>query len=325
VTRDADYRRVLVTGAGGYVGRQLVEALAADPRGVATLVATDVRLPPDGERAARVRWERLDVRDGAACRELLVRHAPDLVVHLAAIVTPGRDSNRRLEWEVDVQGTRHVLEACVAAGVRKLVYTSSGAAYGYHADNPEWLDESHPLRGNAEFAYSDHKRQVEEMLAGWRTKHPELLQLVFRPGTILGARARNQITDLFEGRFVLGVGGAQSPFVFVWDADVVGAILRGIHHGGVGAFNLAGDGTLTMREIARRLGKPYVEVPPWLLRGALWLLQKLGLTQYGPEQIGFLQYRPVLSNRRLVQEFGYVPQKTTRETFEAFIAARSAA
>ncbi len=319
---DGDYRSVLITGAGGYIGRQLVEALAADRRGIETIVATDVRLPPASERPDGVVYGADDVRSSDLA-EIARRHAVDLVVHLAAIVTPGPNENRDLAYQVDVLGTRNVLEACRAAAVRKIIYTSSGAAYGYHADNPEWLDESAPLRGNPEFAYADHKRQVEEMLAEWRRDHPELLQLVFRPGTILGARTRNQISDLFDRRFVLAVRGADTPFVIIWDRDVVGAILTGIHRGGTGIFNLAGDGTLSMREMAQMMGKPYVAMPPGLLRGGLSLLQSLHLTQYGPEQVDFLRYRPVLSNRRLKEEFGYIPQKTTREVFELFLQARA--
>ncbi len=315
------YRCVLVTGAGGYVGRQLVEALARDRRGVERIVATDLRVPPERERLAGVEHAEADVRS-ADLAGLCRRFAVDLVVHLAAIVTPGRHSSRELEYQVDVVGTRRVLEASLAAGVRKLVYTSSGAAYGYHADNPEWLDEDAPLRGNPEFAYSDHKRRVEEMLARCRAEHPELLQLVFRPGTILGSGARNQITNLFDRRFVVGLAGAASPFVIVWDQDVVGAILRGIHEGGTGVFNLAGDGTLTLREMAERSGKRYLALPVGLVTAALGLGRRLGLTQYGPEQVGFLRHRPVLSNRRLKAEFGYVPRKTTPEVFELFLAAR---
>jgi UDP-glucose 4-epimerase len=244
------------------------------------------------------------------------------VVHLAAIVTPGRAANRQLEYEVDVLGTRNVLDACLAAGVRKLIYTSSGAAYGYHADNPAWLDEADALRGNPEFAYADHKRQAEETLAQWRVAHPELLQLIFRPGTILGARAANQITALFDKRYVLGLSGTDSPFVIIWDQDVVGAIVKGIHAGGTGIFNLAGDGVLTLSEMASMMRKPYVALPVGLVTAALWLLKRLRLTQYGPEQVNFLRYRPVLSNRRLKEEFGYIPRKTTREVFEFFLQAR---
>ncbi|MBI4517779.1 MAG: SDR family oxidoreductase [Deltaproteobacteria bacterium] len=315
------YRSVLVTGAGGYLGRQLIAALADDRRGLRTIVASDIRLPPEAERRAGVEYAVADVRS-ADLRELLARHRVEVVVHLAAIVTPGRKSNRELEYQVDVLGTQNVLQAGLAAGVRKLIYTSSGAAYGYHADNPPWLDEHDALRGNPEFAYSDHKRLVEEMLARWRHEHPQLLQLIFRPGTILGARTKNQITDLFDKRYVLGLSGASSPFVIIWDQDVVGGILRGLHDGGSGIFNMAGDGTLTLREIAALLHRPYLAIPPGLISGALWLLKKLGLTQYGPEQVNFLRYRPVLANRRLKEEFGYIPRKSTREVFELFVEAR---
>jgi len=316
------YRSILITGAGGYIGRQLVEVLAQDRRTIETIIAADIRTPADDQRLAAVTYAVADVRSGDELTELFRRHAADLVVHLAAIVTPGRKSNRELEHEVDVRGTQNVLQACLAAGVRKLIYTSSGAAYGYHADNPAWLDENDALRGNPEFAYSDHKRQVEDLLARWRSEHPELRQLVFRPGTILGARANNQITDLFTKRYVLGVSGAESPFVIIWDQDVVGAIVRGIREGGTGTFNLAGDGTLTLREMAAIMGKPYVALPAGAVTAGLWLLKKLGLTQYGPEQVSFLRYRPVLSNRRVKEEFGYVPRKTTREVFEHFLEAR---
>ena len=315
------YRSLLVTGAGGYIGRQLVAALARAPGTLETIVATDLRLPDADQRLLGISYEVADVRttDLAA---LFRRHHTDVCVHLAAIVTPGPGDSRQHEYEVDVVGSRRVLEASVATGVAKLIYTSSGAAYGYHADNPEWLDENDALRGNAEFAYSDHKRQVEELLARYRSEHPELLQLVFRPGTILGARAQNQITALFDGRFVLGLRGSDSPFVFIWDEDVVGAIAKGIREGGAGVFNLAGDGKLAMREIARILGKPYLALPPGLVAAALAVAKPLGLSRYGPEQVRFLMYRPVLANRRLQQEFGYRPRKTTREVFDLYLAAR---
>jgi UDP-glucose 4-epimerase len=313
------YESVLITGASGYVGYQLVAALAEQRGSVATIVASDVRLPT-WLRAPGVEYVVADVRS-ADLRALFAQFGVNLVVHLAAIVTPGPGSSRALEYEVDVVGTRRVLEACIATGVRKLIYTSSGAAYGYHADNPGCLDEYDPLRGNPELAYADHKRQVEEMLAQYRTAHPELRQLIFRPGVILGRAADNQITHLFTRRMVLGLSGSQSPFVIVWDHDVVGAILQGIHRGGTGIFNLAGDGTLTLHEMADLMARPYVPVPPRLVAGALRLLKALRLTRYGPEQVRFLRYRPVLSNRRLKEEFGYIPRKTTREAFISFLRA----
>ena len=315
------YSSVLVTGASGYIGSQVIAALAHDPRGVKTIIAADIRPPAPEMQRADVVYETADVRS-ANFAELFRRHSVELVVHLAAIVTPGKGSDREVEYQVDVLGTQNVVAGCLGAGVRKIIYTSSGAAYGYHSDNRPWLTEDDPLRGNEEFAYSHHKRLIEEMLARTRREHPELLQLVLRPGTILGKNTRNQITDLFDGRWVLGLSGSSTPFVLIWDADVVGAILRGIHEGGAGIFNMAGDGTLSLREMAKIMRKPYVAIPPGAIAAALSVLKRLGLSQYGPEQVDFLRYRPVLANDRLKKEFGYVPRKTTREVFELFLEGR---
>ena len=315
--------RVLVTGAAGYLGGALVEALAPRLRDgtLGALVATDVREVPAERRGAGVAYERLDVRDPAIA-DLLRRHAIDTVVHLAAIVTPGPASNRELEYSVDVDGTRNVLEGCRAAGVGRIVVTSSGAAYGYHADNPDWIDEDWPVRGNQAFAYAYHKRLVEEMLAGWRRSHPELGQLVLRVGTILGEHTRNQITALFDKPRLIAIRGSASPFVFVWDRDVVGAIEHGLATGRNGIYNVAGDGALSIHEIAARLGKRCIELPPSLLRAALAVLHPLRLSRYGPEQVDFLRYRPVLANRRLKEEFGYQPRLTSAEVFELYRRAR---
>jgi UDP-glucose 4-epimerase len=312
--------RVLVTGAAGYLGSNLVKSLADRAGGGGDpdcIVASDVREVPAERRLAGVEYVALDVR-APGLTEVLAEHRIDTVVHLAAIVTPGPQSNRELEYSVDVLGTRNVLDACVAGGVRRIVITSSGAAYGYHADNPEWLTEDHPVRGNEAFAYAHHKRLVEEMLAGYRSAHPSLEQVVFRVGTILGETTRNQITALFERPRLIAIRGSKSPFVFIWDRDVAGAIEHAIFGGPPGIYNVAGDGALSIQEIAARLGKRCITLPPGLLRAALAVLHPLRLSQYGPEQVDFLRYRPVLDNRRLKEVFGYVPKLTSAEVFELF-------
>jgi UDP-glucose 4-epimerase len=314
---------VLITGAGGYLGSQLLAALTSDTAAAGRIVAVDVRDIPADQRIPGVEYCRADVRS-AELAELFKNSMPEVVVHLASIVTPGKDSNREFEYAVDVLGTENVLKACLAAGVKKIIVTSSGAAYGYHPDNPPWITEDWPVRGNEAFAYAHHKRLVEEMLARWRAEHPELQQVVFRIGTILGATVRNQITDLFEKPRLIAIRGSDSPFVFVWDQDVAGCILRAIATNKTGIYNVAGDGALTVAEIAQRLGKPCVVLPAWLLKAALTVLKALALTQYGPEQVNFLRYRPVLDNRRLKQEFGYVPRKTSSEVFDFWRANRNA-
>ncbi|PIE18396.1 MAG: epimerase [Proteobacteria bacterium] len=317
-------RSVLVTGASGYVGRLVVELLAAERTEGDKIVASDLRQAPAGERLAGVEYAALDVRDEAAVDALVAASAPEVVVHLAAIVTPPKGGEaRQLAYDVDVRGTEHILEACKAHGVGKVIITSSGAAYGYHPDNPDYIREDAPLRGNEAFAYSHHKRLVEELLAQWRAHTPALRQLILRPGTILGPTANNQITAIFERPVILGLKGYATPFVFIWDRDVAQVIVAGIRDADLdGAFNLAGDGVMTLREIAKALHKPFLALPTEVVRKALALLDRLKLSPYGPEQVMFLQHRPVLANQRLKEVMGYRP-KTTREAFEIWRRARA--
>ncbi|GAA2921079.1 UDP-glucose 4-epimerase [Microbacterium keratanolyticum] len=307
--------RILITGGGGFLGSHVARQLAARDD-VDLVVSGDVRIGADARPG--VIDVVADVTDATALAPLLRRYDIDTVVHLAAIVNPGRDVD--LEYRVDVEGSAHVLAACAEAGVRRIVVSSSGAAYGYHADNPTWITEDAPIRGNDEFPYSRHKRLVEEMLAGYRVSHPELSQVIFRIGTILGPSVQNQITALWDGPRILRIAGSDSPFVFVWVDDVAAAMVHAATDGPAGIFNVAGDGALSVTEIAARLRKPLLTVPAGALSLALRVGRMLRLTVHGPEKVRFLRYRPVLDNTRLKRDFGFTPARTSSEAFDEYLA-----
>jgi UDP-glucose 4-epimerase len=303
---------VLITGAAGFIGSALLRELA---RGDGPVTALDLREVPPQQRLDGIAYEHGDIRD-PALKDVIARVKPRTVVHLASVVAVGGDDRR--DYEIDVLGTRNVLEACLAAGVGHLIVTSSGAAYGYHADNPVPLRETDPLRGNEDFPYARNKREVEEMLARWRSDHPRLRQTVFRPCTVLGPTTNNQITALFERPVVTGLSGTATPFSLIADSDVVAALAQAVRTGKSGIYNLAGDGTLSLREIARLNGKPFVPILPAAMKGALWLLHALGLTKLTAQNVKFIQYRPVLDNTRLKSEFGYSPALDARAVFERY-------
>jgi UDP-glucose 4-epimerase len=310
---------VLVTGGTGYLGSLAVEALVA--RG-ARVVSVDVR-PPAAPRAGVVEVTG-DVRAldlAGLCRE----HEIGAVVHLAAIVDPPRSMSEETLHAIEVGGTERVLTACVEAGVSHVTVTSSGAAYGYHPANlGRWIDEDDPVRGSDAFAYSRHKAEVERLLARAQRLHPELAQLVLRPGTILGVGTRNLITRLFTWPVVLGLRGVEVPFVFVWDRDVAEIVARGALERRTGTWNVAGDGVVTLADVARLQGKRLVRVPVGLLTRALTLLRRLGLSPYGPEQVDFLRYRPVLGNTRLKRALPGLPTLDSRGVFDVWRGERGA-
>ncbi len=300
---------ILITGAAGAVGQAVLAELATSGHDI---IATDIRPPADLPDNAR--FETLDVTGGDADR-VIGAAKPDTVLHLASIVTPPKGSDRAFEYRVDVTGTQNVLDACVRHGVGRIVVTSSGAAYGYHADNPVLLREGDRIRGNSAFPYAHHKRLVEEMLARARQTAPALQQVVLRVGTVLGAGVENQITALFRKKRMLAVIGSDSPFVFIWTADLARILHRAATGGPAGIFNVAGDGAVGVPEIAAELGKPVLRLPAWLLQVALAVAKPLGISRYGPEQVRFLQYRPVLDNTALKTCFGYTPEMNSLAVF----------
>jgi UDP-glucose 4-epimerase len=303
---------VLITGAAGFIGRALTSAL----KSAHYIVAIDLREVPEEQRLPGVTYATADIGD-PKLSEIFRTYQPHAVVHLASIVAAGGDPAR--DYAIDVLGTKNVLEASLAAGAKHIVVTSSGAAYGYYTDNPVPLRETDALRGNEDFPYSKHKRLVEEMLAEWREKYPQLKQTVFRPCTVLGPGTNNQITAIFSRPVVIGLSGTTTPFSLIAELDVVEALAKAVNESRDGVFNLAGDGTLSLREIAKILGKKFLPLPPALLKSVLWILNKLRITNLGPEHVKFIQYRPVLANDKLKSEFGYVPHYDARAVFDRYL------
>lgn len=310
---------VLVTGAAGFIGKSLIAELA---RGNANseVIALDMREVVARERLPNVTYVTGDVRD-PALKDIFQQYRPQTVVHLASVVAVGGDLQR--DWEIDVLGTKNVLQCSLEAGAEHLIVTSSGSAYGYHADNPVPLHEDDPLRGNPDFPYARNKLEVEEMLIEWHDLHPHLEQTVFRPCTVLGPTTNNQITAIFERPLVMGVSGTVTPFSLIADSDVVAALVQAVRHPKPGTYNLAGDGTLSLREIAKLNNKPFIAIPPAILKSALWLLHLLRVTKLGPGHAKFIQYRPVLSNEKLKAEFGFTPRYNALEVFERYRDGRA--
>ena len=156
------------------------------------------------------------------------------------------------------------------------------------------------------------------MLVEWHDLYPHLEQTVFRPCTVLGPTTNNQITAMFERPVVLGLSGTSTPFSLIADSDVVAALVQAVRHPKPGTYNLAGDGVLSLREIAALNRKVYVSIPPGPLKFLLWLLKSLGVTKLGPGAVKFVQYRPVLSNDKLKSEFGFTPHYDARKVFERY-------
>jgi threonine 3-dehydrogenase len=125
--------KVLLTGAGGQIGHDLIHALSAAGHRV---VATDLAPRPSTTNGKSVEWRALDVTDEAAVHATLGEIQPELVFHLAAILSARGEKDPVLAYKVNQTGTWNLLEACRAAQVGRVIFTSSIAVYGPGLPDP---------------------------------------------------------------------------------------------------------------------------------------------------------------------------------------------
>src|SRR5690242_7677241 len=215
----------------------------------------------------KTEYRQGDVRDPASVKEAV--KGADVVVHLAFAILTASDATR----EINIDGSRNVFEAAVAAGAPRICYASSVAAYGFHQDNPDWLTEDVPARGTREHFYSQQKAEVEGVLAEVLKNKRRTSAYVFRPCIVAGPRAQTLLDEIPYVRIadsmpdaiarVIGALPILKPvipdpgtrFQLVHEDDVASAFVAGVlGKGAPGPYNLAGGGTLRSRDLAAGMG-----------------------------------------------------------------------
>jgi UDP-glucose 4-epimerase len=327
---------VAVTGPSGDIGRALMRALerSRDVKAIRAMARRE--LDPAAEGWRKTTYLQGDVLDCDAVEELVA--GADAVVHLAfAIMGAGGSEGQR----VNLEGSRNVFATAVRAGVPRLVYTSSVAAYGFHPDNPSPLTEDVPPRGTSAHAYSAEKAEVEQLL-GDVTRGSATAVYVFRPCIVAGPDALMMIESIpyvqlgermpETVRWLLDSAPLLKPvipdngvrFQLVHHDDVASALrAAALGRGRPGVYNLAGPGTLTMRDLAEDLGWYAVPVPEKAVDAAAELA-RLPFVPQKAQWVNALRVPVVMDTAKAQRELRWRPRHGARETLRATIEAARA-
>jgi nucleoside-diphosphate-sugar epimerase len=304
--------QVAVTGVSGYLGRRLLALLEDDP-GVERVIGVDVVPPADP--SSKLEFHELDVRDARLAKVL---PGVDTLVHLAFVLDPMRDEERMRQ--VNVDGTRNVLESAGATGVRKLVYTSSATVYGAHADNDFPLTESSPLRANPDYSYAWHKLETERLIEAFSEDHPDVLVTVLRPAITFGPNVQNFISRMLEAPRVTSVKGYDPPMQFVHEADVASALHLAVARELPGAYNVAPDGWLTAEEVLSLSGKKRVELPETVAFSLADRLWRAGFSEAPAGELNYIMHPWVVDNAKL-KAGGWTPERSNQEALAETLEA----
>ena len=324
---------VAVTGPTGEMGQAVVAALERS-RSVTRILGMARRpFDPASKGWKKVLYRRGDVLDRRRVADLV--EEADVVVHLAFMIMGNARQSRR----VNLDGSRYVFEAAVAAGARRLVYASSVAAYGFHSGAPQPLTEDVPARGTAQHYYSAQKAEVEEVLAD--TLHDTNTDAyVFRPCIVAGPQAPllidslpySQISERLPGpvrslldgvpilRPVLPDPGV--PFQLVHHDDVATAMRAGVlGRGEPGVYNLAGPGEMTVKILAAELGWYSIPVPDLAVDAASQMVARLGFLPAQAQWVAAFREPVIMSTEKARRQLRWRPEHSALETLRETITA----
>jgi UDP-glucose 4-epimerase len=311
---------IAVTGPTGDIGRAFLRAL--ERRRDVGRVLGMARRPFDPSELGlrKTEYRRGDVLDRGAVEELAAE--ADVLVHLAFIILGGHAETRR----VNLAGSRNVFAA--ARQVKRLVYASSVAAYGFHADNPQPLTEGVPTRGTEAFYYSAQKAELEqaldEELAGSGVE-----AYVVRPSIVAGQDALTLLRQLPQARVPRLLRRAVPPvlpdpgvaFQLVHHDDVAAALVAAARGAGEpGAYNLAGKGTITLGDLARALGWRAIGVPSPLV-GLAALGAGLPLVPSVAQWVNAGRVPVVMDTAKARRDLRWRPRHDTLSTLRETVAA----
>jgi UDP-glucose 4-epimerase len=328
---------VAITGPTGDIGRSVVRALERSRR-VGRIIGMARRpFDPREHGWKRTEYRRGDVLDRASV-DALIEDA-DVVVHLAFIIFGGHDETHR----INLDGSRNVFEAAAAAGTKRLVYTSSVAAYGFHDDNPDVLGEDVAPRGTADFYYSAQKAELEslldEVVGGSATQ-----TYVFRPCIVAGRDAPTMV-EAFTGQTLLGdrmrsvwrlldsvplaapfLPDTGVPFQLVHHDDVALAVRAAVlGTGKPGTYNLAGDGTVRAKDVTRALGWRAIPVPRAAVDAAAKVVASMPLMPAQARWINALRKPVLMDTSKARAQLRWRPAHDARQTLEETVkSAREA-
>ena len=316
---------VAVTGPTGTFGAGLIPLLQDDDR-IARIIGIARRPFDPAERGwTKMEYRQGDVREPEALQEAF--RGADVVVHLAFLITG--NASRSTTRAINLEGTLNAFRAAAAAGVRRFVYASSVAAYGFHEDNPDLIGEDWPVRPAAKLFYAQEKAELEHLLAAEAAGSGGLELYLLRPPVVVGPNivgAKDVLPGPLAplGRRLFGrprrlpvpvpMLVPEHPMQFVHEEDVGRALqLCIVGAGPPGAYNIAGDGVLTAGDVVREFGGIPLRMPAGPSQAAARAFSRLPFLPPAAEWVEAASRPAIMDTTKAREELGWEPRYTGLE------------
>jgi UDP-glucose 4-epimerase len=300
--------KVLITGIAGGQGRLLARRL------LESFEVVGVDWVPWEGHPRGVSVHQVDLRK-KKFEDVVRTELPTAVVHLGMIRHFRGDPGQR--HDVNVRGTKQLLDHCAHYGVQKLVVVSSGYVYGAFPENPYYMDEDHPLSASRAYPEIRDLVEVDTLASAFIWKYPHIRTCVLRPVNVLGYFVHSMIGSYLRMDRIPTMMGFDPMMQFVHEEDVCEAIALALEHGLQGVFNVTGPGQVPLHVAIRETGGRALSLPEPLVRPFFDRLFKLGLWPYPAGALDYIKYPVTLSGRRFTEATNFRPLFGLEEIFHS--------
>ena len=250
----------------------------------------------------------------------------DTVVHTAVIATPGQVGGRSQMKEINVIGTMQLFAACQKAeSLRKVVMKSTTAVYGSEPNDPAIFSEDMSPRSQPKTGYAKDAVEVEQYARAFGRRRNDVTLTILRFANFIGPMIDTPLTRYFSLPIVPTALGFDPRLQFLHEQDAIEILYRAVRGNHAGTYNASGDGTIYLSKAIRMAGKVNLPILAPFIGLIASAVRQTGVVDFSPDQIKFLIYGRIADVDRLKRQFGYIPQFTTEEAFNDFIAKRKLA
>jgi UDP-glucose 4-epimerase len=312
--------RIAVTGTASFLGARVLRRLV-QARGADAVLAVDITSPPAALR--EVRHRQIDLTLPAADQRLLEafqEEGVDTLVHTAFFTDPRRDA--AYSHELESIGTLNLVAAAAAAKVEHVLMRSFTAVYGARGQNPNFLDEEHPLRGHEGFYWVRDKIEAEQHALSYAKRYPEMIVTVLRFAPLLGPGVYTFYTRLFGKRVVPVLMGYDPLLQFLHPDDALAAIDAALRKQLRGVFNVVPKSTTTLLTALHLADKLTVAVPHPLAYALADLAWASGVGDVPSGFVDYVRYLFVADGERARRELGFEPRHSSRDALLSYLRYR---
>ncbi|MGK5085780.1 NAD-dependent epimerase/dehydratase family protein [Bdellovibrionota bacterium FG-1] len=296
--------KVLITGAAGGLARVVVNQLVDDYE----LVGVDPR-PFPSAREFPGEFHQVDyVKRKMA--DIFRNHSFHALLHLGRVPVTAK-ARQSVRYNINVLGTRNLLELALKFHVKTVIVFSTFHVYGAHQHNHLQMTEEDPLRASQIFAELSDAVELDNVSSMFLLKNRDQVRtVILRPVNVIGPEIQNQVAKLLRAAYCPVLMGYDPMMQFIHEYDIARALVLSLQGDKMGVYNVAGEGLIPWTDAVRIAGATPVPIPHFLAYPFFAAVSKLGVN-FPKHLLDYFRYPTIVTDAAFREDMGYEPKMTT--------------